>query len=310
MRKNNERKDVEINDTESEALEDAIVEIDDDTPKKNKNKSSNKTVASLVDVVKTEKKSLIQIAALLLGLIVVAFMANEIVFKENAKAKEYSMLKEGRAQLNAEYVKLMNDIDIFQKTNPYYTGVDPTIGNNNNKDVNWVGTKVDAGRIASDKAYFWNWISPAFDYDSATEYNTNIADFTMSKGLDPNNLFVTTFCKHYDYTSDMAYDSNKDGKLSADEMKVANDSYKCYTSQQRYNEWTRLIGKTASGDYHYLALVPMSTSSTGKYYTMVAFTFTAKHVVNAATNNESITVADFNVWPPHSNGDWQTKIPK
>lgn len=255
----------------------------------------NKKLAKILSFAKAEKKSLIQIAALAIGIFAAAGLANMIVYDDSG-----SIFQASYNQANAEYNRLVNEIDIFKKTNPYYTGVDTSETQNQQKEVNWIGVKYDAGRAKADTQYFWEWISPAFSYDSAAEYNKNIAEFTSSKGLAADNLFVTTFLRHYDYTSVENADANGDGKATPSEIEAANRAYKCFTSKDVYAEWTRLVGTTADGDYHYMAMVPMATGASSKYYTMVLFTFTAKHTVNPTTGSDTISVADFNVWPPHS----------
>lgn len=279
-------------------LEDAIAQsepADSEPEAKPANKNLNKKIAKIMDIAKAEKKSLIQIAALIIGVIAVAGLARAVVYDADS-----SLFRGSLKQANAEYNKLINDIDIFKKTNPFYTGVNTPEAEEQQKDINWIGVKYDAGRVKADTQYFWDWISPAFDYNSATEYNSAIAEFTSTKGLKPDNLFVTTFLQYYDYTSVEHADADGDGKATPNEIQMCDRNYKCYTSKSVYADWVRLIGTTESGDYHYMSMVPMAASDSSKYYTMVLFTFTAKHTVNPVTNSDTISITDFNVWPPHS----------
>lgn len=277
-------------------LEQAVADLSNPGDKKDKpGVLKNKKVVKIVDVLVAEKKSLIIIGVLIILIFVVTGLANMIVYNEND-----SLFRGSLKQLNNEYNKLMNDIDTFQKTNPYYTGVDISEVENAQKDVNWIGVKYDAGRVKSDTQFFWDWVSPAFDYQSAEEYNANIKEFTSTKGLPKDNLFVTTFLQPYDYKSVEAADTNNDGQVSANEIEMANRNYKGYTNKNVYADWARLIGTTQSGDYHYMVMVPWATSSDSKYYTMILFTFTAKHSFNEANNTDTISITDFNVWPPNS----------
>ena len=298
------------NDVETDASDDSFDDIiaekdlESKTVKPNiidKMKSNDK-ITDTITFCKDNRKSLIITACLILLLIIVYNIANAIVF---ADGNTRSDLKGQRYNLIAEYNKIKNDMDVFEKTNPYYTKVDNSELENQNKNVNWIGDKTDEGRWRTDDAYFWTWIEPAFNYDSATEYNENAREFITTKDLPEDHLFVVAFLPYYDYTNDLKYDVNNNGLLDGNEIGLANQQHKSQTNKSLYKTWP--IGKTEDGDYHYLAIVPKYVGSAygeAKYwinsfnnFSYVMFTFTVEHNINIITNSDTMKVSDFNVWP-------------
>ena len=295
----------EINETDD--LENLVSESEDDNKSNAISKinlldkvKQNKKAMNLIDFVKINKKSLIQTGCLLLGVVILSAVANEIVFKtKDTKSNEASFFNSQYDALVKDYNDTKNEMDIFEKTDPYYTKIDVSTSDNKNKNVNWIGDKVDKGRWETDDAYFWTWIEPAFNFKSAVEYNNNVREFITTKGVPEDHLFVTTFLQYYDYQSDLRFDENNDGKLSGDEATQANNSYKSSTQKSRY--YTLPIGITKNGDYHYLAMVPQYVGLGDIDYRAIAFTFTIEHNINLVTNSDTMEVTDFNVWPTANN---------
>ena len=291
----------EINETDD--LENLVSESEDDNKSNVISKinpldkvKQNKKAMNFIDFVKINKKSLIQTGCLLLGVVILSAAANEIVFKtKDTKGNSASYFNSQYDALVKEYNDTKNEMDIFEKTDPYYTKVDVSTSDNKNKNVNWIGDKIDEGRWKTDDAYFWTWIEPAFSFKSAVEYNNNVREFITTKGVPEDHLFVTTFLQYYDYQSDLRFDVNNDGKLSGDEATQANNKYKSSTQKSRY--YTLPIGITENGDYHYLAMVPQYVGLRDIDYRAIAFTFTIKHNINPVTNSDTMEVTDFNVWP-------------
>lgn len=238
-----------------------------------------------------ERTQLLQTGGLLLALIIMLIIASSVSFSKTG------VLKGQLAQLNSDYNSLNNDIDVFKKTNPYYTKVESSAINIQN--VNWlpVHAKADMAKVTMDKQIFWDWIAQAFDsnglqhpdlrnstggrgwidarYDEPTEemYEEVMQRMAKSQNMSMDIPFFTTFMSYSDYVG---------------------------TQADYYRQLTYLIGSTDSGDYHYLALVPMTTYKKNPRYTMIAFTFTIRHDT-AADNSDVASITDFNVWPPDYN---------
>lgn len=283
--------------TENEDSDNKIAEteqIDDNTefkPNIFDKAMENRKVANAINITKNNKKIIICDILLLVGLIMTIAIGNLVVFD-----KDQSIFGAMYNQSVKDYNTLKNDIDIFEKTNPYYTLVTDNVSIDQNKDVNWIGDKLDVGRWQVDDAYFWNWISPAFDFDSATEYEQNINDFKTIKKIPADHMFLASFLERYDYKSDLRYDRDGDGSLSVEEAQQANLDFNSTTDKSLY--FTMPIGMNAKGDYHYLAIVPKETNSHKASYIAVAFTFTAQHNINPTTNSDTIEIVDFNIWSP------------
>lgn len=285
----------------SESLDDMIAEADSEdleeleVPKKpgiGVKILNNRKIKGTAAFVKEEKKQLLATAIICCASAIVIAIACAISIAPT------SFFKSQENEANKAYNALLNDIDVFKHTDPYFTKVDNSSVQNQNKDVNWIPVhgKLDEGRVMADKQIFWDWISPLFDSDgvqhpddrnstggrgwldgklagtppSEALYNKRIDDFIKAQGIDPNHLFITTFLEYSNYM-----DTNID----------------------RYKGWTYVIGSTDAGDYHYMALVPMATSRRADSYTMIGFTFTAKHEI-AGDGSVNISIKDFNVWPP------------
>lgn len=222
-----------------------------------------KKIAGMMDVARSEKKNLIQIAILLAAFVLVAIVASYASFSQDG------IFKGMYAELNAEYNALVNDINKFRTENPYYTGIGRD--EDSHKEVNWIGTAVDKGRMQADTKAFLDWIRPAFEYEDQAGYEAMKKEFE-AKGVPRDSVFLSGFLSYLDNVG---------------------------INEFNYYDWIRLAGSDADGDYHYFAMVPVNMTGNRKSgkYTMVAFTFTAKHRI-AADNSVDISIADFNVWPP------------
>ena len=247
--------------------------------------ASNKKLKAGKAFVVEERKSLIIIAIMIAVTVVIGFVAN--VFMDSAKAN--------KKQLDSAYNNLLNEMDTFTKTNPYFTGVDNSMLSSGNKDVNWVPVhgKIDPGKVSADKQIFWDWMSPLFDSIGAQHKGSEYANSTGGQGwIDgqtgrpSEDMFyerVALFANKYNISSDNAFLTSF----------VSYNSYMA-TNWKLYNKYTLCIATTENGDYHYLAMMPMATSASAKNYTMIGFTFTVQHPANGG----NATITDFNLWAP------------
>ena len=198
--------------------------------------------------------------------------------------------------IDKSYLDLQNEMENFKRTDKHYTGIDDKIVTDKNiENIKWIGDKIDTGRWQADESFFWDWIYPSFSYTNADEYNKMRQEYQIDKGLG-DCLFTVKFLAPFDPKTDMSGDKNADGKLSAIEIQAANERCKCFTDKSKFLSYP--IGVTEYGDYHYYAMVPMSSQKNPNKYTMIAFTYTVRHIVNTSTNSETLAIADFNYWAP------------
>lgn len=196
-----------------------------------------------------------------------------------------------------EMNRIQNEMDQFQKTDPAFTGV-TDIKTADNIKIEWTGVKLDTGRWSTDKAMFWEWIKPAFNYNSATEYNQTRETFISTKGLG-KCLFTTQFMAPYDIeeAARKKYASalGPDGKPTAVNMDAVDNAYKCVASENDYYAWP--IGEENDGSYRYAARVMYgSPSSSSTRQLTVMFMFTVQHTAGA-DGVDNMTIKDFECWP-------------
>lgn len=268
--------------------EDVIMDEDNIKAKQFEKETKKNIFTDWLDFGKKYKSDLIKCAIFTGGFLLI-WMISSIV--KDAFATEYMN------QTN-NYIALQTDIEHFKQSKEYMAynsavnGV--TLDNmQTGVEVNWIGDKIDTGRWMTDDEYFWKWIEPAFEFESATEYNAMRNEFYSEKGLG-SCLFTTQFLAPYSPELDLSFDTNKDGQLSPKEAEAADQAFTCSSSKAKYRTYP--IGTASDGSYEYLALVPMKRNNTSNYI-MVAFTFTMHHK-DTASGVEEITISDFNCWPP------------
>lgn len=188
--------------------------------------------------------------------------------------------------------KLQSDIDNFQKSDPAFAEDVQVRGETDKAKVKWVTpgehedlTSVDAGRWMSDEAIFWDFISPAFSFNSATEYNQMREEYIQKLG---NCLFTVQFMGYYDIESKCR--KNENGTVNQADFERYDAAYTCTTDKSKY--YTYPVAKDNNGNYTYVAMVPMKS-------VYVMFTYTIEHSPGQG-GNERITLTNFDCWPPNS----------
>lgn len=200
----------------------------------------------------------------------------------------------------AEMNRLKTEIDTMQRNADLGAGlVQPGVADTEGGTrVEWVGNSVDTGRWMTDEEAFWNWIYPAFNYRSATEYNKAREDFKSAKGLG-DCLFTTQFLTYYDTSANALkkYPAkvNDDGTPTDDAVKAVDEAYQCTSDKSLFRTWP--IGETANGDYRYMAQVYMGMPGSDNEQTPVTFMFTMMHTTGQG-GQDTMSISDFECWPP------------
>lgn len=191
---------------------------------------------------------------------------------------------DAEAQAEASVTKVKNEMANLQASDSYFTqdamGKDYT-----SLKVEWLGVQVDTGRWMSDENVFWEFISPAFNFNSATEYNKMREDYIAQVG---NCLFTVQFLAYYDIESKCRRDEN--GNVNQVDFERYDSGYKCSSDKSQYRTYPVAID--SNGDYTYIAMVPMQSN-------YVAFTYKIVHSVGQG-GKERITLSQFDCWPPNA----------
>lgn len=208
-----------------------------------------------------------------------------------------SIFTESGADSVKEMNCIQNEMDQFKKTDEAFTGIGE-IQTAENVRVEWTGTKLDMGRWSTDEATFWKWIRPAFNYDSATEYNKAREEFVSTKGLG-KCLFTVQFLAPYD-TEEAARkkyaDSlGDDGKPTAVQIANIDAEYKCTASENEFDTWP--IGELSDGSYRYMARLNFSPPGTMTGGRTIVFMYTVRHTTGQ-NGGDIMTILDFECWPP------------
>lgn len=196
-----------------------------------------------------------------------------------------------------EMNRIQNEMDQFQKTDPAFTGI-TDIQTSENVRVEWEGRKLDTGRWSTDKSLFWEWISPAFNYNSATEYNQTRESFISEKGLG-KCLFTTQFMAPYDIEEQARkkYGLDADGKPSAVNIEKVDTAYKCTASPDASGYYIWPIAEENDGSYRYVARIRYGFPGAGATeLNTCVFMFTARHTTGE-NGADRVTIYDFECWP-------------
>lgn len=197
-----------------------------------------------------------------------------------------------KAQAAASYdaaKKIESDIDNLEASDRYFTG-DAERVNYGEKQIKWVTpgmhedvSSIDPSRWMTDENIFWDFISPAFNFNSATEYNQMRESYIEKLG---NCLFTVQFLGYYDIESKCR--RNENGTVNQVDFERFNNAYTCTSDKKAY--YTYPVGMDQDGNYSYIAMVPMKNS-------YVLFTYRIVHAPGQG-GNERITLAGFDCWPP------------
>lgn len=244
---------------------------------------ASKKIDGAAGFLKEYKKQIITTAITLVVCLVVTQLANFGA----------GIFRDMKSQADQAVINVMNETDNLKKSDRYFTQ-DVEKKDYSKLTVEWIPANgrdpktavVDTGRWMSDENIFWEFISPAFSFDSATEYNKMREDYIQKVG---NCLFTVQFLSYYDIESKCRKDEN--GQVNQVDFERFDKAYTCSTDKSKYRTYP--TGIDANGDYTYLALVPMQ----GSY---VAFTYKIAHSVGQG-GAERITLSDFDCWPPNSN---------
>lgn len=200
---------------------------------------------------------------------------------------------------------IANDITTFQASDPYFVRQTDETQESNPEIVYKGGIQLDQARWQADADKFWEFISPAFNYNDADEYN-KMRDNYRSDSVLGTCRFTVNFLTYYDirsaavslFKSEHPRDSlDENGDPPSNYMEKAKEAYKCFSPKDYYQTFP--IGKTDRGDYRYLAFLYWGRSS-GSKLMPIAFTFTAFHDTNSSDNSVRIVFNDFEYWAPDS----------
>lgn len=204
----------------------------------------------------------------------------------------------GKDSVN-EMNRLRNEMDQFQKTDEAFTGIGE-VQTAENIRIEWTGTKLDMGRWSTDEAMFWSWIRPAFNYESATEYNQTREEFVSTKGLG-KCLFTVQFLAPYDIEAAARkkyHLPEGEDKPSPAQLATVDVEYQCSASENDFSTWP--IKEESDGSYRYLARVkfypPDSKGSLAQVRSII-FMYTVRHSAGA-DGADNMTILDFECWPP------------
>ena len=194
------------------------------------------------------------------------------------------------AESEASITRVKNEMANLQASDSYFTQ-DAMGKDYQSLKVEWQGVQVDTARWMTDENIFWDFISPAFSFNSATEYNKMREDYIAQVG---NCLFTVQFLAYYDIESKCRRDEN--GNVNQVDFERYDAAYTCSTDKSQY--MTYPVAVDNNGDYTYIAMVPMKS-------TYVAFTYKIVHSVGQG-GSERITLSEFDCWPPNSRASFGT----
>lgn len=187
---------------------------------------------------------------------------------------------------------VINKTENLKASDRYFTKDEEKLNYNQTK-IEWVGNKIDTGRWMSDEGIFWDFIAPAFNFKTATDYNKMREDYIEKVG---NCLFTVQFLSYYDIEGQCRRDEN--GNVNQVDFERINNAYSCTSDKSRLRTFPMSVDN--NGDYTYLALVPMKNN-------YVAFTYKIVHEPGQG-GKERITLADFDCWPPNSKAPFGVDI--
>lgn len=205
-----------------------------------------------------------------------------------------TMFKEMATDADNQRLDIDNKIAEFQNTDERYTGVDEQLTERDNVEIRYIGTQVDGALWQADQRAFWSFISPAFNYNSAEEYNKSREEYVRQLG---DCLFTTQFMAYYDIATAARNDRKNQsnpvtGDLTAGELDAINVKFTCKALS---SDLVMLpVGRTADGDYMYLAMVGMARKGNP---TCVGFTFSVSHSIGP-DGADVATIKNFCCWPP------------
>lgn len=196
-----------------------------------------------------------------------------------------------------EMNRIQNEMDQLKKTDEAFTGISD-LQNSDTVRVEWTGTKLDMGRWSTDAAMFWNWIEPAFNYDSATEYNQTREEFISTKGLG-KCLFTVQFMAAYDTEAEArkkyGTELGDDGNPTPAQIANIDVAYKCTSSESNFSTWP--IGEMSDGSYRYMARLYFNPPGTVNTDRAIVFMYTVRHTTGQ-DGTDAMTILDFECWPP------------
>lgn len=145
-------------------------------------------------------------------------------------------------------------------------------------EIVWTGDVVDIAKVKTDSELFWDYISPAFNYNSGTEYMEHRQIYVNDLG---NCLFTVQFLTpifkettpNFDTFSCRATKKDPDYRIYPTKMEVEKDAN----------------GNIVKETYDYIAFVTMYPSKLAEGSREVAFTFTIDNEYN---------LTNFECFPP------------
>lgn len=241
-----------------------------------------------------EKKSMSDTTKRIVTTVITFAVCGVICFGSNILAGTFR--SEAQAAFNAA-AKIESDIQNLQASDRYFTQ-DAERVDYREQQIKWVTpgmhedlTSIDTGRWMADENIFWDFISPAFNFNSATEYNQMRESYIEKLG---NCLFTVQFLGYYDIESKCRL--NENGTVNQVDFERYNKAYTCTSDKKSY--YTYPVAEDDEGNYTYVAMVPMKS-------VYVMFTYNIIHSPGQG-GNERITLADFDCWPPDSNAKMGT----
>ena len=201
------------------------------------------------------------------------------------------------AQANASLVALQNEMASFQSSDEYFTHKGQ-IDRDDTVQIVWNGDKIDSGRWRADDDKFWDFISPAFNFSSAVEYNKTREDYRQVLG---DCLFTTQFLTAYDitaaaqqYCKQNHINPDADGNPPQYVMDEVSGRYVCQASKADFLSYP--ISVDGDGNYRYMGYVFIQRNNSNSKIAVV-FEYTAVHTAGAG-GEDNVTISDFKCWPP------------
>lgn len=249
----------------------------------------NKKASGISSFLAENKKQLITTAITMVACLVICGVAST----------GRGIFTDMQAQAEQAVVDVSNKMDNLRKSDRYFTQ-DAEKKDYNKVRVEWIPANgrpaaeavVDPGRWTTDDRIFWDFISPAFTFNSATEYNQMRENYISQLG---NCLFTVQFLAYYDIEAHATPDGN--GNITAKAIEEANLRYNCTSDPTMFVSYPTAVD--SEGNYTYFAMVPMKS-------TYVGFTYKIVHSLGQG-GNDRITLCDFDCWPPNGSAKMSTK---
>lgn len=219
------------------------------------------------------KDSLIMCGIFLAGLIVVMIICGIIKGQFN---KTYTAAKTSVDQLDNEIYNYKSSV-MQNKLGDGYVG---NLANSGNTQRKLVGDQVDPGKWQQDNDAFWTYISPMFNFNSATEYNTMCQKYRKDLG---SCLLTNVFLAPVDI----------DGQ---DDPEKFDDSFRC-SAEKKTGFEAYPIGMDEGNGYRYIAFLKYSAKASSVYKTeggvqTIIFTYRVSWDGKDASGNTTFKIND------------------